>query len=285
MRSPDLFSLLHLLTGTTSDFQLLSSDVFSLKEQVKSVQGQVDTFRQNDISALQQQVDHLRSTISRIPLPSFSPSANESIYSREEPSPVPALRSRLASSGSADLQTSPHPRQFHGPTSSEYDFNLAKSSLRTMGIQRDHIDEDEEQRPTVPGHMFPSQLSPASVAADLMWNISQEDAIRLIHLYDEACSILYPVIDVRQVATHIDLIYNDIHSGRASSVSPGLVSEHQLYVVRLIIGIGLLLDNKEGNNLLACQIFQIVEPFVSLKALRAPNLDSVILPILTVRRI
>ena len=247
---------------------------------MRSVERQVKIFREDDISSLQRQVDTLNSKIATFGPPPVSPSATARLYYGEEPSPATVHRSRFTSSASTDWRGSPHPRQFHGPTSSEYDFNVAKSSLRTMGIQRDRIEEEEYRDTSRHDDLSPNQTSPITLAADMMWNISQDDAIRLTQLYQDECSLLYPLVDIRQTITNIDLIYHDIRSGRRASQSSGLASEHQTNVVRLILAIGLLLDNNDSSVQIAHQIFQIMEPLVSLKTLRPPNLESVILSVL-----
>ena len=148
-----------------------------------------------------------------------------------------------------------------------------------MGIQRDHIDEEDEHGLS---KVTSSQPSPASIAADHMWNVSQDDAVMYTRQYEEESNLLYPIVDVRQVVTHIDLIYNDINASRKASQAQTLASEYQENVVRLIVGIGLLMEGSESSIQTAGQIFQTMEAIVSLRSLRPPSLESVTLSVLMV---
>lgn len=244
------------------------------------MKGKIDTLRDREISVLQRQIDLLSTRISPDALSNQSPGGGK-IHSIGERSPAARCLTRLTPSASTDWQSSPRGPQFHGHTTSEYDFNLAKSSLRWMGIQKDRQDGDTGAT-LLPGALPRTLPSPAAAEADLMWNIPRQDAIRYIYLYHECCSLLYPVVDVRQVTAQIDRLYLSMGAGHTISQSQGLASEHQLDIIRLILAIGLLLDNKDNNIRVANKIYWTMEPEISLKILRSPTLDLIILAVLIV---
>jgi hypothetical protein len=243
------------------------------------VKGQLDTFRDREIFLLQRQIDYLNTKVSPDAFSNTSPGTGK-IHSEEERSPAANGRGWLASATSTDLHSSPLGPQFHGHTSSEYDFTVAKSSLRWMGIHRDHNDGD-----TVPplNRVLSRTLpSPAAMEADVMWHVSREDALRYVYLYQEDCSLLYPVVDVRQIATQVDRLWSSMGAGRTISQFQGFSSEHQLDIIRLILAIGLLLDNKESSTQTATEIYSNMEAEISLKILQVPTLDLVALAVLIV---
>lgn len=155
------------------------------------------------IRSLQEQVDNLYSNLSAL---RTSQESNGFLQQQGPPYPrPPSLTQSPTSRPSYQSSISPrgkHPR-FQGPTSSAFNFDVANSSLQTMGITEVDVPDERELNPEENSLVSPSrnQSAVASMVAlpppeDPIWKIPKDEAIRLCRVYEEEIGITCPMFDI-----------------------------------------------------------------------------------------
>jgi hypothetical protein len=138
------------------------------------------------IASLQEQVDALFANVNNLRHPdaSISTIGSDPNYLLK---PSRTMSQATIGTGSPSQMRQKVPR-FQGPTSAAYSFDVANSSLQTMGIHPPTeviMDEPAVTKESTP----PGSLSPhAHPSKDPLWLISKEEAIRLVRVYEEEVS-------------------------------------------------------------------------------------------------
>ncbi|MCJ1438816.1 hypothetical protein MMC27_008206 [Xylographa pallens] len=187
------------------------------------------------VQSLQEQVDNLYANLNvlRLPdqrLPYNSPSDGKT-FSNPSMDVYPQTASQGPSSLSAPYQhpiSSPdsraRPLQFRGHTTSAFSFDVANSSLQTMGIAnlqtmaitQSTFGPDEE------GAMAQNEPSPGPQIQDLdsglqattrplkdpLWSLSREEVIRLCRIYDDEVGLMYPMLDIDKTITKANRLFD-----------------------------------------------------------------------------
>ena len=155
------------------------------------------------IRSLQEQVDNLYSNLSAL---RTSQESDGLLQQKGPPYPhPPSLTQSPTSQPSYQSSISPrgkHPR-FQGPTSSAFNFDVANSSLQTMGITDVNIPDERELNPEERSLVSPSRnqsFLESMVAVpppeDPIWKIPKDEAIRLCRVYEEEIGITCPMFDI-----------------------------------------------------------------------------------------
>ena len=244
-----------------------------MRQQVQSLQEQVDILSSN-VSSLRDHNDAYTSiepTFSRDGSRSLSMSAQQQISSRT----LPPLRKNIP--------------QFHGPTSSAYGFDVAKSSLQTMGINQDPMIEDggaiEDIAPT-PAPVL-GEREQAHPGKDPIWSIAHADAVRLVHVYEETCGLMYPLFDVEYVIKHLKLLYSFIEAALRTGYTqlqlPGAqaMEDDDTNIAKLVIAIGLICEG-HGESETAQAIYDSMQGTISATIMGATDLKGLKLIVLCV---
>lgn len=161
-----------------------------------------------NIQSLQEQVETLYSTMNAL---RNTPESNGLSEHRQESYPRQLSLGRPTSQPSYQNSMSPsqargkHPR-FQGPTSTAFNFDVANSSLQTMGItDGDPPDEGTLNYDENPLNS-PSQHRPAVASMiappppnDPIWKVGKDEAIRLCRVYEEEVGITSPMFDIEKM--------------------------------------------------------------------------------------
>ncbi|KAJ6179204.1 hypothetical protein N7519_009665 [Penicillium mononematosum] len=178
-----------------------------------------------------------------------------------------------------------HPR-FHGPTSSAFNFDVAKSSLQNMGITpaEDGIPDDLTTAHVSPtGSPAPhlGQLLPIThPTKDPIWTIPREEAIRLCKVYEEEIGIMYPVVDIAKVTTQANLLYTFIEAatrtGFAQRGFPGCDGLHDesSIILKLILATTLVVEGG-GQSELGQRLYLDVKPFIESKLWESHTIKTI----------
>lgn len=240
---------------------------------------------QEQIATLQDQVADLYNTINELRAQSSLGPHNDQFFSH------PDRRTSMATTRTLPPLVSPRVRppqrplpQFHGPTSSIYGFDVAKSSLSTMGITQPPEPEGQMSRDrsqaASPVHLAPHPTK------DPIWLIEQQDAVRLVKLFDEECHIMYPVLELDKLYNHIQILYNFIGAAlRSGFGQPGLPGEDAIdddmtTVLKLVLACALIIEG-HGQHELGQKLYDSAKKAVDLVIVGPLNIKSVILIILT----
>ena len=242
---------------------------------------------QNQISALQDQVNELYTQLNEL-----RSGQNGAL----PPAPDPVFHHdshgrSLSASRTLPPLVSPHRPsqrvlpQFHGPTSSIYGFDVAKSSLQTMGITNNAVDEGlvSRDRSRAPSPRFSATPHPTK---DPLWLLDLAEVERLIHVYEEEMGIMYPVVDFSRVQKHAKGLYKfigaSLRSGFGNPNMPGAdaFEDEDTVVLKMILGITLVVEGG-GRSDLGQRFFDSAKPAVDLKLVTNTGMLSVVLLVLT----
>lgn len=177
--------------------------------------------------------------------------------------------------------------QFHGPTSSMYGFDIAKSSLQTMGVTNNTGDEGqmstERSRAASP---LPAPSLQSHPHKDPLWLIDQKEVSRLIHVYEEEIGIMYPVVEINKLTKHANSLYKfigaSLRTGFGQVGLPGSDSfdDEETVVLKMVLAITLVVEGS-GRSELGQRFFETAKPAVDVKLVTNTGLLSVVLLVLT----
>ncbi|KNG51360.1 fungal specific transcription factor [Stemphylium lycopersici] len=253
----------------SDEFKHMSAHITSLQQQVD------DLF--HNISTLRTQVDvHSNASIGT-PFPQD--------YQQTPMLPPQSARSRSKS-------FSKHPR-FHGPTSNAFNVGVARSSLKTMGINAGEEGEDDgiltrdvtpRASPAVPNAMLPKRSM--HIDKDPIWAISKHEALRLVHVWHEEMGVMYPILELGKVLRYTDMLFTFVEAAARSGLMQGslpgsdAMMDEQISVLKLVLAITLVLEGG-GKDPLGEKLFANVHKVVD-KALSEPvSLHGITLLVLT----
>ncbi|KAB8338770.1 hypothetical protein FH972_021715 [Carpinus fangiana] len=161
---------------------------------------------QNEVNSLYHNINSLRSALGHELPPQevvqYGYDSTRSLSAPQAPMVDPAL--------TRPPKQSPHQPQFHGPTSSTFNLNLARSSLQSMGITGadDNMDDTAlNTRDATPGSPNGRPLHPQK---DPIWGLNRDEAMRLCQVYDDEMGLMYPIIDIQRVSSHANLLFKFI---------------------------------------------------------------------------
>ncbi|CAG8147797.1 unnamed protein product [Penicillium nalgiovense] len=242
-----------------------------------------DEFRSmtDQITTLQEQVNSLFTNLNdlRTQRPAFESPAFEHLSRDGSQSVYTPMQAGLAKPRVR------HPR-FHGPTSSAFNFDVAKSSLQNMGITpaEDGIPDDLTTAHVSPtGSPAPNlgQLLPIThPTKDPIWTIPREEAMRLCKVYEEEIGIMYPVVDIAKVTTQANLLYTFIEAatrtGFAQRGFPGCDGLHDesSIILKLILATTLVVEGG-GQSELGQRLYLDVKPFIESKLWESHTIKTI----------
>lgn len=227
----------------------MQSQITTLQEQVESLFSNLNDLRSQQVAFESPDFDHLPRDVSQAV---FTPM----------PTGMPKARSR-------------HPR-FHGPTSSAFNFDVAKSSLQSMGFTSadDGIPDDLTTAHATPAGSPAPRLGPLMPAIhpnkDPIWSIRREEAVRLCKVYEEEIGIMYPVVNITTVTDQANLLYTFMESatrtGFAQCGLPGADSLHDdsTILLKLILATTLVVEGG-GQSELGQRLYLSVKPVIESK--------------------
>lgn len=227
----------------------MKSQITTLQEQVNSLFSNLNDLRSQKPTFESPPFDHLSRDGSQ---PVFTPM----------PTGIPKARSR-------------HPR-FHGPTSSAFNFDVAKSSLQSMGITPadDGLPDDLTTAHVTPAGSPPAHLGPLiptiHPTKDPIWSIHREEAVRLCKVYEEEIGIMYPVVEITTVTNQANLLYTFMEAatrtGFAQRGLPGSDSLHDdsTILLKLILATTLVVEGG-GQSELGQRLYLSVKPVIESK--------------------
>ncbi|KAI1910931.1 hypothetical protein LOZ61_004132 [Ophidiomyces ophidiicola] len=223
------------------------------------------------IEQLQEQVNTLFSNITELYHKSESTPVDPGQFSRE------ASRSISGQPAAYDSQNTPqvksrskHPR-FHGPTSTAFNFDVAKSSLQTMGIAP--VDDgahelftaqDPTPAQTPPQHLAPYPHMFAHPSKDPLWVIKREEAVRLCRIYEEEIGMMYPIFDIEKLVTQTNLLFTFLEAadrtGFAKRFKPGAdcLSDDDTSILKMVLAITLTVEGS-GESALGARFYNSVK--------------------------
>lgn len=188
-------------------------------------------------------------------------------------------------------------QRFRGPTSSAFNFGVAKSSLETMGITgqvEEEIGGSEDagtgtavgtpqRSPAVRGQL----LHTFHADKDPIWSISQDEALRLCRLYEDEMGLMYPVLDVNKVVDYAVKLYTFMEAAHRSGLMqqglPGAdsIDDEDTNILKLVMATAMTVEGS-GKSELGQRIFEYVQPAIDTMLLGAVGVKAIRLLTMTV---
>lgn len=206
------------------------------------------------------------------------------------------------SPSSARRKSQPQHQQptFRGPTSSAFNFGVAKNSLETMGIT-EHGDEDvsgsgdagtgtAEASPQRSPARYSNQLVQGyHIDKDPIWSIPQEEALRLCRVYEDEMGLMYPVVDVNKVVDYATRLYRFMEAAHRSGLMqegmPGADSldDEDTNILKMVIATALTVEAC-GRSETGQRLFEYVQPAIDQMLLGNIGVKAIRLLVMTVSR-
>ena len=146
--------------------------------------------------------------------------------------------------------------QFQGPTSATYNFDVAKSSLRRLGIAEHESQEDNGAVEIDPAlgapHQKPAPMAPmvTDTPKDPLRSITKHEAVRLFQVYEAEVGSMYPMLDMDAWIPKTKSFFDFVDAARRS----GLIRDDVVYeeqdrlrgdnanIIRMVLAIGLTIE-------------------------------------------
>lgn len=235
----------------------------------------------DQITTLQDQVNSLFTNLNdlRAQRPTFDSPGFERLSRNGSQSAYTPMQAGLAKPRAR------HPR-FHGPTSSAFNFDVAKSSLQNMGITPTEEGTPDDLNTA---HVSPAgspsanlgQLLPTThPTKDPIWTIPREEAMRLCKVYEEEVGIMYPVVDITKVISQANLLYTFMEAAtrtgfaqRGFPGSDGLYDESSI-ILKLILATTLVVEGS-GQSELGQRLYLDVKPSIESKLWESHTIKTI----------
>lgn len=236
-----------------------------MKDQITNLQDQVN----NLFSSMSDLRTQQRTSIEASSFDALHRDGSQSVFTPlQQPSSTVAPRAR--------------PR-FQGPTSSAFNFDVARSSLQDMGIDAPAEDVIADDLTTAhvtpagsPGHQPPPSgqlapfMPPMHPTKDPIWSIKREEALRLCRVYEEEIGIMYPLVDIEQMTHRINLLYTfmeaALRTGFAQRGLPGSDGLHDdnTSILKIILATTLVVEGS-GKSDLGERLYLSIKPVIDSK--------------------
>ncbi|EXJ56358.1 uncharacterized protein A1O5_12625 [Cladophialophora psammophila CBS 110553] len=159
--------------------------------------------------------------------------------------------------------------EYHGPTSSEFTFEVANESLSELGFR---CSIGVPNRPSrFPSFVTISRIQTADrtllrrdLARDPLWTIERSDALKYIDIYHNSVGAMYPVIDRSRLAPKIQLLFDalDLVRGRPCQGGFGncieLLYSIETQIMKILVAIGMITELGVAGTDAAMRLMQDV---------------------------
>ena len=138
-----------------------------------------------------------------------------------------------------------------------------------MGITG--VEDGAENMGTTDGTPAPSpppgtvvvQTPAMHASKDALWSVGKDEAIRLIHVWEDELACMYPVIDVDKLVHHTNLLYTFMEAARRTGLMeaglPGAdaIYDDQTRILKLVLATACTLEGS-GKSELGGRLFESV---------------------------
>jgi len=188
---------------------------------------------------------------------------------------------------------------FRGPTSAEFNFDVARNSLQTMGITGHNGAQPGSGEggmgtdnptptgsPPSAGHV--GQLVQSYHAEkEPIWTITQEEAIRLCQIYEDEMGLMYPVLDTNKVMAYATKLYRFMEAAHRSGLmqqgmpgSDAMVDE-DTNILKMVLATAMTVEGS-GRSELGRKLFEGVQPAIDNLLLGSVGVKGIRLLAMTV---
>lgn len=186
--------------------------------------------------------------------------------------------------------------RFRGPTSNVFNFDVAQSSLQTMGITSQNEGGEVEgasggpaTREQSPDSVIPARQMRQDWHADKdpIWTISQEEALRLCGVFEDEMGLMYPFLDIAKLMAYTQKLYRFMEAAHRSGLmqqgfaGADTIDDDDTNILKMVIACSLTVEGS-GRSDLGRRMFDYVHPAIENLLLGNVNTKGIRLLILTV---
>ena len=248
------------------------------------------------IESLQEQVDNLFASLGSLRNRSDSSTFSSAEHDRfhqpllQNPS-APTIRYQGSLSPPSPTATLP---RFKGPTSSAFNFNVAKSSLQTMGVnQTNHVGEEAllgqggaiQISPSRP----PSSMTQLSTYSQLdpLWQLQRGEVVRLCRLFDDEIGTMSPMLDIEKTITRANKLYDFMEAAVRAGLPNREIEKGNWFhdehtnILRMVLATSLTVEGG-GESELGRALYESVRSVTETRLWEPVNLNGLILLVVVV---
>lgn len=291
------------------EYKEMSGHIASLQEHVNALY--------NDLSSLRAQLGHPppappmqqpQQMVQSSPQHQHNTAIDPSLQSTPYPSHRPAYPMPQASPGAPVAPMSPivtRPKSqsqnqqpaFRGPTSAEFNFGVAKSSLQTMGITGHENSDGSGNAGAGTAEPSPAGSPQSRHRAQLLqsyhqdkdpiWSISQAEALRLCRVYEDEMGLMYPVLDIEKVTAYATKLYRFMEAAhRTGLMQQGLpgadsIEDEDTNILKMVLATAMTVE-ASGRSDLGQRLFEYVQPAIDNLLLGSVGVKGIRLLTMTV---
>ncbi|KAI6822999.1 fungal transcriptional regulatory protein [Hortaea werneckii] len=200
-------------------------------------------------------------------------------YSMQQSDPGAAIAHLSPSTQRPKSQSQSQQPSFRGPTSDEFNFGVAKSSLQTMGITSGPEDGGSGTAGFTTGDPSPAQSPPprdrnsaqyslsTHAQKDPIWSVSQEEAIRLCHVYEDEMGMMYPILDSNKMIAYAQKLYRFMEAAHRSGLmqqgmpGPDAIDDEDANILKMVLATAMTVES-QGRSDLGRRLFECVQPAI-----------------------
>jgi hypothetical protein len=122
---------------------------------------------------------------------------------------------------------------------------------------------------------------------DPIWQISQEEAMRLCNLYEDEMGLMYPVLDIKKVIAYAGKLYRFMEAAHRSGLMqtgfPGAdaIDDEDTNILKMVLASALSVE-ASGRSELGRRLFEYVQPAVDNLLLGSVGVKGIRLLAMTV---
>ncbi|KAK5115987.1 hypothetical protein LTR62_000443 [Meristemomyces frigidus] len=172
---------------------------------------------------------------------------------------------------------------FRGPTSAEFNFDVAKSSLQTMGIsgtEGETGDLTETANPTPNGSPLHQVMEQWNSDKDPIWKTTREEATRLCQVYEDEMGLMYPVLDIQKVMAYATKLYGFMEAAHRQGLMqqgfPGAdaIEDEDTNILKMVMAVAMTVE-ASGRSDLGRKLFEYVQPAIDNLLLGAVGVKGI----------
>ncbi len=243
------------------------------------------------IHSLQEQVNHLYASLEALrngqpfPIPNQGYDLHNIHPALTQPDPY---RNNIPPSHPPEN----HPR-FQGPTSTAFSFDVARSSLQTMGITASEANEgslnEEEVHSNSSPHQARAPLAPMTIhsSKDPLWKISKDEAVRLCRVYEEEMGLMYPLLNMEKILGQVDSLYKFTEAAARTGLmnpfkpGPDAIGNPDIWILKMVLASSLIVEG-DGQSVMARELYESCREAFEARLVGSVDIKGLILVTLVV---
>ena len=159
--------------------------------------------------------------------------------------------------------------EYHGPTSSEFTFEVANESLTELGVGCSITSSNPSTRFLSSPSSFRNQTTDKTlfrrlVSRDPLWAVKRSDAQKYIDAYHNTVGAMYPVIDRPHLIAKVQLLFDALDAARGPRYQGGfghlveLMYKIDTQIIKIQLAVGMITTRGVTGTETAIELVQSV---------------------------